>query len=324
MTPPPRLVPQAGPSVWTGAALTPADWMVPIGAEATGELEAALVALAGRDPAGPGDAPLPGLAPLLRSLADRLEHGQGVVLLRGLDLDRLAGPAAEAALRVLGAHLGTALAQDAAGTLVGRLAGPGAEAGAAARFHADPADAVALLCLQQPREGGRISLVSAPALHNALMKSDRAALAVLHGALPHRAPGSPEPVDLPVFSTASGAFVGRYDRDSLVEAALDAAQQAALAALDAAAAAPGQALSIALHAGDILFHNPHLVWKQVKAGAGTVPDEAERELLRLWLATPGSRALPDSFRAVFGTTAAGAARGGVPVPAPGPGNMVGG
>ena len=47
------------------------------------------------------------------------------------------------------------------------------------------------------------------------------------------------------------------------------------------------------------------------AGAGAAADEASRELLRLWLSTPGSRALPESFGAVFGTTAAGAPRGGV-------------
>ncbi|TCZ58571.1 TauD/TfdA family dioxygenase [Roseicella aquatilis] len=318
MTPPPRLVPQAGPSVWTGAALTPADWMLPIGAEAVADLEAALVTLAGRLPHGPADAPLPQFGPVLRMVADRLEHGRGFVLLRGLDLDRLAGPATEAALLLLGAHLGTALPQDEAGALVGRLAGPGAATEAPLRFHADPADAVALLCLRQPREGGQVTLVSAPALHNALLKSDRAALAALHAGLPHRGGGSP--LSIPVFSTASGSFVGRYDRDALDEPALQAAQLAALAALDAAAAVPGQALSLALHAGDILFLNPHLVWKQVVAGAAPAPEEGARELLRLWLATPGSRALPESFGAVFGTTAAGAPRGGVALT----GGMVGG
>ena len=299
--------------------LTPADWMVPIGADATAELEATLVALGGRSPAGPADAPLPRLGTVLRSVAERLEHGRGFVLLRGLDLDRLAGPAAETALLVLGAHLGTALAQDAAGALLGRLAGPGADAGTPMRFHADPADAVALLCLRQPREGGRVTLVSATALHNALLKSDRAALAALYGALPHQGAGE-APMLLPVFSTASGSFVGRYDREAMLEPALDAVQQAALAALDAAAATPGQALSLALHAGDVLFLNPHLVWKQVNAAEGAAPEAAARELLRLWLATPGSRALPESFGAVFGTTAAGAPRGGVPQT----GGMVGG
>ncbi|MCB4821748.1 TauD/TfdA family dioxygenase [Roseicella aerolata] len=319
MTPAPRLIPQAGPSVWTGAALNPADWMVPIGTEAAAELEAALVALGGRVPAGPDDVALPCLAPVLRMVAERLEHGRGFVLLRGLDLGRLPGPAAEAALLVLGAHLGIALAQDEGGSLVGRLAGPGAGTGAPVRFHADPADAVALLCLRQPREGGRVTLVSAAALHNALLKSDRAALAALHAGLPHRH-GRGETRHIPVFSTASGSFVGRYDRSALLEEALEEAQRGALAALDAAAAAPGQALSLALHAGDLLFLNPHLVWKQMAMGEVPAAEEAARELLRLWLATPGSRALPESFGAVFGTTAAGAPRGGVPQS----GGMVGG
>jgi hypothetical protein len=293
--------------------------MVPIGTEAAAELEAALVALAGRVPAGPDDVALPCLAPVLRMVAERLEHGRGFVLLRGLDLGRLPGPAAEAALLVLGAHLGTALAQDEAGSLVGRLAGPGGGTDAPVRFHADPADAVALLCLRQPREGGRVTLVSAPALHNALLKSDRVALAALHGGLPHRH-GEGETRRIPVFSTTSGSFVGRYDRDAMLEEALEEAQRAALAALDAVAAAPGQALSLALHAGDLLILNPHLVWKQMAMGEVPAAKEAARELLRLWLATPGSRALPESFGAVFGTTAAGAPRGGVPQS----GGMVGG
>lgn len=307
MNPPPRLTPQAGPSVWTGASLTPADWMLPVGTEVAAALEEA---------EGAG---LPRLAPLLRQVGERLEHGRGFVLLRGLKIDRLAD--AEAALLALGQQIGTALPQDGAGRLVGRLDGPGAGEFAPTRFHADPADAVALLCLQQPREGGTVTLVSAPALHNTLLKSNRAALAALHQPLPHRGANvmvphggtgaTSEPTPLPVFSTASGAFVGRYDREAMLEAALDPAQQAALAALDAAAAAPGQALSIALHAGDLLFHNPHLVWKQVATGPVAEPEVAERQLLRLWLATPGSRALPESFRPVFGETAAGAPRGGV-------------
>jgi hypothetical protein len=319
MTPPRRLVPQAGPSAWTGAALTPADWMLPVGVDATAALAAALAALDGRPPAGPADAALPGLAPVLREVAERLEHGRGFVLLRGLDLERLPGPAAEGALLLLGAHLGISLPQDAAGGCIGRLAGPGAEAATLPRFHADPADAVALLCLRQRREGGAVTLVSAPALHNALLKSDRAALAVLHAGLPQRT-GEGATAQIPVFSTASGSFVGRYDREALEETGLEPAHDQALAALDAAAAAPGQALSLALHAGDVLFLNPHLVWKQVIAEAAPESPGAARELLRLWLAMPGSRALPESFGAVFGPTAAGATRGGVPQA----GGMVGG
>lgn len=286
MTAAPRLVPQAGPAAWSGAALTPADWLVPIHPEATAELEAA----AGQ----PGPPKLPELGPVLAQLAARLETGRGFAVLRGLTLDRLPPAAAEAALLALGAAFGRPLPQDAAGAVVGRIGGPVAEAPGPARFHADPADALLLLCLRQPPAGGTITLVSAPALHNALLKADRAALALLHGPLPHRGATPAEPLSLPVFATTTGAFVGRYDRDALVEAALEPAQRAALAALDAAAAAPGQGLSIPLRPGDLLVLNPHLVWKQVSAEAG-----AERELLRLWLATPDARAMPEGFRPGF-------------------------
>ena len=311
MTSPPRLVPQAGPAVWTGAALTPADWMVPLGAEAGAELAAALAGLGGRRPERAEQAPLPGLGPVLQAVAERLEHGRGFVLLRGLSLDRFEPGEAEAALLVLAAHLGTALPQDAGGSLVGSLAGFGTEAAEPIRFHADPADVVGLFCLRQPRGGGSVTLVSAPGLHNALLKSDRAALAVLHAPLPHRGadPGD-QPQFRPVFSTESGAFVGRYDRGAMADPLPEPAQVAALAALDTAAAAPGAALSIPLHPGDLLFYNPQLVWKRVTAGETAPASETERHLLRLWLATPFSRALPESFRPVFGETAAGAPRGG--------------
>ena len=312
MISPPRLVPQAGPAVWTGAALTPADWMVPLGAEAGAELAAALSQLGGRRPERAEQAPLPGLGPVLQGVSERLENGRGFVLLRGLSLGRFEpGDEAQAALLVLAVHLGTALPQDAGGSLVGSLSGFGAEAADPVRFHADPADAVGLFCLRQPREGGSVTLVSAAALHNALLRSDRTALAVLHAPLPHRgADLGDQPQFRPVFSTQSGAFVGRYDRGAMADPLPEPAQVAALAALDAAAAAPGAALSIPLHPGDLLFYNPQLVWKRVAVGEAAAVPEAERHLLRLWLATPFSRALPESFRPVFGETAAGAPRGG--------------
>ena len=149
MNPPPRLVPQAGPSVWNAAALTPADWMLPLGAEAAAELAGAAAALGGRLPLRAEEAPLPHLAPLLRQMAERLETGRGFALLRGLPLDRLEAGGLEPALLALAAHLGTALPQDDAGSLVARP--PAAEESApedAMRFHAEPADAVGLLCLR--------------------------------------------------------------------------------------------------------------------------------------------------------------------------------
>jgi len=317
---PPRLAPRAGPGVWTGATMLPSHWMLPVGGEAAAELLAAVAASGGIRPERPEDAPLPHFGAVLRDAADRLEHGAGFVLLRGLAADRFTAESAAAALLVVAAHLGAALPQDSEGTLVARPRGA-----TGGQLLAEPADAVAMFCLRALPEGEAVCLHSAASLHNELLRGNRAALAALHAPLPQRRNGrggdasDAEPAMLPVFGTTGGAFVGRYDRAAVLDARLDPAQAAAVAALDAAASVPGQALAIPLRAGDLLLLNPQLVWRRGSAASKTT-NEGEPRVLGAWLSTRTSRALPESFRAVFGETAAGARRGGV---ASGPG-MVGG
>jgi hypothetical protein len=298
-TPPrPRLVPQAGPAAWRAADLRPADWMVPLGAEHAAELEAALATLGGRAPMQVAEAPLPSLAPVLRDAGQRLDSGRGLVLLRGLPLERLGEERLEAVLCALGAHLGRAVAPEGNG-LVQRQDSP---AGGALRwrFHADAADIVALLVLRQPSEVDPAMLVAAASVHNEMMKRDRAALELLHRPLPHAVPGAAGVVDLPVFSLASGAFIGRYARDAIDAAQrlpatprLTAAQVEALDLLDTICAEPGLALRLEVRPGDVLLFNPLQVWKRRAEAAGEAEGDAPmRQALRLMLLTTNSRALP--------------------------------
>lgn len=314
----PRLVPQAGPAAWRAADLRAADWMIPLGADAAAELESVLAGRGGRAPASAAEAPLPTLGPQLRQVAARLDTGRGFALLRGLPLDRLGEDQAEALLLVLGVHLGRALPQGPGGEAVTRLASPAAGA-SRWRFHADAADVVAMLTLRQPPEGDPVMLVAAAAVHNEMLKRDRAALSLLQAPLPHLLLGpqeTPRVADLPVFSTASGAFIGRYARDA-IEAAqrlpdtprLTAPQVEALDLLDAICAEPGLALKIEVRPGDVLLFNPLQVWKRRAEGIEGAPEGAQRQALRLLLVTANSRALPAGMAAIGEGPAPGRAGG---------------
>ncbi|MBU8537607.1 Fe(II)-2OG oxygenase family protein [Falsiroseomonas tokyonensis] len=333
-TPPPaqrlRLVPQAGPAAWRAADLRPSDWMIPVGAEDLAELEQALTALGGRAPATAAEAPLPRLGAVLHGAASRLDTGRGFALLRGLTLERLGEALAEPLLMAIGTHLGRPLPGEAGA--VQRLS---SAAGGALRwrFHADAADVVALLVMRQPPDVDPAMLVAAASVHNEMMKRDRAALELLYRPLPHAAPGGAV-LDLPVFSIASGAFVGRYARDAIDAAQrlpetprLTGAQMQALDLLDSLCAEPGLALRMEVRPGDVLLFNPLQVWKRRAEGLAEPPVEpspaaeaepappaaistGKRESLRLLLLTETSRALPEGLPALVGAPENGGMVGG--------------
>ncbi|ONG46852.1 hypothetical protein BKE38_24785 [Pseudoroseomonas deserti] len=233
-TPPRRIAPQTGAHLWTGSALSPADWMLPLGAEEAAEIEAALAA--------PGEA-LPRLGPVLARLAERLSHGLGFSLLRGLPLP---GDAA-VLLGLLGSRIGQAVHAPPP-------AGP---------FHSEACDALLLLC----REPVDVTLYSAAALHNELLKADRAALEVFYRALPQVDGGA----ELPVFAVTGGVFAARLDRASIDPAAAGGA----LAALDDILARPGIGLKVPLRAGDLLAVNPFTVWASCAPGLAALPLRVE-------------------------------------------------
>lgn len=308
--------------------------MLPLGAVDLAELEQALTALDGRVPQSAAEAPLPHLGVVLRGAATRLDTGRGFVLLRGLTLERLGEALAEPLLVALGVHLGRPLPGQ--GGTVQRVV---SAAGGALRwrFHADAADIVAVLVLRQPPDADPAMLVAAATVHNEMMKRDRAALELLYRPLPHASPVG-EVLNLPVFSTASGAFIGRYARDSIDAAQrlpqttrLTGPQMQALDLLDSLCAEPGLALRMDVRPGDVLLFNPLQVWKRRAEGAAAPPLSPDTEIeampppepspatapasvspagkgeaLRLLLLTESSRALPEGLLALAGAPATAA------------------
>ena len=167
------------------------DWIRPITNAEVEELDAALLAVKRRGLDWPAmtraDFPIPRFARALAEVSRDLEDGRGLVLLRGVPVERYT----EAELRIiywgLGLHLGTPRYQNAQGELIGdvrdenRLYGSVREldpvaAGEARtsrskarsagplRFHTDRVDVVTLLCVRPAATGGLSKVASASAV----------------------------------------------------------------------------------------------------------------------------------------------------------------
>ena len=343
--------PIAGPSVWAGAELAASgDWVRRFDDQHLAEIDAALAGmkrLGGPAIGFPREAfPLPHTAALLADVSAELEDGRGAVRLRGLPVGRYAADDLRRIFWGLGRHLGTALFQNAHGEAMGEVRdetklatktfdateeGQIASARARSRstgplrWHTDRCDVIALLCVRNAMDGGISKLASISAIHNTMLARRPDLLALLCQDYWRSRPADEDGMAggnvfaMPVFGFAGGKITSQYSRTYVEQAqlvagvpALSAAQNEALDML--AAIAEEQCLHSAFEDGDIQLLNNHLIYHGRTAYADDAPSGRDRLLLRLWLSTPNSRRLPDGFETLWGSTAAGAVRGGVVQP----------
>jgi TfdA family taurine catabolism dioxygenase TauD len=343
--------PITGPAVWRGGDLAGStDWIRPFSAAALAEIDAALRAVQARGltwrDVRPADFPLPGLSADLAQVNRDLEWGRGLVLLRGLPVERYSEEELRTIWWGLGCHLGTAVHQNAHGELIGevreevRLYGEVVEpavpksegvtsrakarSSGPLRWHTDRCDVVGLLCVRAARRGGTSRVVSVPAVSNAI-RARRPDLHALLCADYHRsrqgeeAGGEASCYALPIFAMRDGKFTTQYSR-TFVEAAqkiagiprLTAAQDEALDLLVSVCDEYGY--EMALEPGDIQLLNNHVIYHGRTAYQDALEAGRDRLLMRLWLAPPDSRPLPEGFEVLWGTTRGGAVRGGIAQP----------
>ena len=291
----------------------------------------------GEDIAGISSAtfPLPTLGPVLVSLRERLTHGCGFALIRGLPIERYNQRQAATLFFGLGSHLGTARSQNAAGHILGHVRNVGkASTDTDARiyqtderqtFHTDSADVVGLLCIKQSKSGGESLLVSAVTIYNEFLERRSDLLPRLFDSIATdrrgEVPADMKPYfEIPVFSWFAERLTVLYQRQYIDSAQrfpdaprLTPEHVAALDLFDELANDPALHLIMRLEPGDMQFVYNHALLHD-RCGFEDWPDpERRRHLLRLWLTVPGDRPLPDTFAQRFGTTTIGD-RGGIRVP----------
>jgi hypothetical protein len=324
------------PFAWKGADLQQStDWIRRFSREELDEIDTALAGVKrrGLDWADitREDFPLPRFSAELAKIAQELETGRGMILLRGLPATYT-----EDDLRTvywgIGTHLGTAVSQGGRGELLGlvedegqpveRTKYRGSKTSDALPFHADRCDVVGLLCVRKAKSGGYSRIVSAAQIHNEVLRRRPDLIEVFYADWYNSRQGDERPGEAraypkPIFGFRDGHFTGMFSPAYIRTAQhfpevprLTGAQQEALALFGALA--DELVLNMTFEPGDIQLLNNHLIYHARTDYEDYPENERKRLLLRLWLAVPGSRPLPKGYELLFGSTDAGALRGGVP------------
>jgi len=197
-------------------------------------------------------------------------------------------------------------------------------AGGPLRFHTDQCDVLALMCTREPISGGHSRVVSSPAIHNAVLERRPDLLPVLYRPFCFSRQGEEVGDELPwyerpIFDLKDGFFTSIFSRSYIESAqriagvpALTAQQQEAIELV--AALADELSTTIELRKGDMQFFNNHVIYHS-RTDYKDHDDVAKRRTqLRLWLAVPNSRPLPEQASVFFGFSEPGVLRGGVTPP----------
>jgi hypothetical protein len=329
-----------GPSAWYGPELLAhRDWIEVLSDAEIAEIERAVQCTLQRldNPERElvllrqQDFPLPTLAPRLGRILDEVLTGRGFVLIRRLPVERWSKLQRAVAFCGLGSHWGNLRSQNAEGHLLGHvkdLGDPEAprlyKTNKRQGYHTDSCDIVGLLCLHTAKEGGLSSLVSSVTLFNEIRRRRPDLLACLfapietdrRGEVPE---GQKPYFRIPVFTWHGGLLSAIYQRKYIDEARklpgvppYTRQQAEALDLFDKLADDPALHLRMEFQPGDIqLVHNHTLLHDRTSFVDWPEP-ERRRHLLRLWLAPPRARPLPEVYIERYGSISPGD-RGGVVV-----------
>ena len=333
--------PAQGPGAWTGRDLAKKqDWLRHFSAAELAELDAAVRAYAasGRPLAdlSPANFPLPRLGPVLKDILAELLEGRGFLLMRGFDVNRYTREEQAIAYMGIGSHFGPFRSMNAKGHLLGHVKDLGLDisdpkvryyqTNRRLEYHTDSVDIVGLLCLKTAKAGGESFVASSMTVYNEVRRRRPDLLPALFEPFPTdrrgEVPAGMKPwFDMPVFHWHAGKLTCIYVRQYIESAQklfpeakrLTAAQREAMDLVDELVNDPEIHLSMAFLPGDMQFLHNHQILHSRNDFENWPEPERHRHLLRLWLAPPAARPLPEVFAPRYGSVTPGN-RGGIVVP----------
>jgi hypothetical protein len=330
----------SGPAVWYGRDLQPrTDWIRIFSASELAELDAAVRSFkasgAALENISPESFPLPALGEALARILDELLDGRGFAMLRGFPVGRYARDEQAIAYMGLGSYLGVARSQNAKGHLLGHVKDLGHDindpkvryyqTNRKLEYHTDSVDVVGLLCLRTAKAGGESFIASSMTLYNEVLARRPDLVPALFEPYPTDRRGEvPEGMqpwfDMPIYHRHAGRLSCIYVRQYIESAQslfaqakrLRREQVEAMDLLDELVNEPRIHLSMAFQQGDMQFLHNHQILHSRNDFENWPEPERHRHLLRLWLAPPRGRPLPEIFAPRYGSIVPGE-RGGIVV-----------
>ena len=268
---------------------------------------------------GMDDFPLETLSVRLDVIIEQVENGRGCALIRGLDPANYDEDTLKTIYWGLGVHLGVPISQNSQGQLIGHVRDRGGNyfshnvrgytTNSRIRPHCDPADTVALLCVQPAKKGGESEISSSTSIYNELLEKSPELLEPLFQGFRFDLRGEgvtddPDEVtfnQVPVFSYFDAKLSCRFNAKSIIEGQAKIGrplEDIALKAVETVADLASRddfRYDLAFSQGDIQILNNHTILHARGDFEDHKEVERKRNLLRLWTNLRDGRQLAPEF-----------------------------
>lgn len=246
----------------------------------------------------------PALDDALARIFTEIQHGRGIVILRGIPVADHSVDDISTMFWAIGTHFGRGVSQSARGDVLGRVQDetpPGAEESARGytsrrelSLHTDLGQIVGLMCVRQARAGGFSQYASGLAIYNEIRATRPDLMPVLCRGFPYHRRGEQAadvapvtPYEIPVFSERDGKisvfFVGEIFNAAFRELRRAFTPQEIDAIDTYRITARRLQFETRLEAGEATFLNNYTVMHARSEFEDWEEAEKKRLMLRLWL-----------------------------------------